>query len=582
MIPRPSEPLPSFLRALFLLSFLFSCSQESTNSQTIHFALASKLGSFDPLKSVTTGNQVLQRQCYEGLLQYDSLSSNYELVGALADTWEISEDQQTWLISLRPDATFFDPASNPIWGNGKRAVQASDVLASWLRLADAREGAAAWFVLEGLIEGLDAFRLATSRGEDEAKTAWAEALDGGIEGLRVIDSHQLAIRLTRPEPTFAYRLASPYLLVYPREALSRSGLQFSHHPVGSGAFYLKEWEPGFRAFFAPVPGSDHSAPPRVHLEFLWVPEGSTRTMMFQNGELDRLSPLQDAFTSLIENGQPNSELKKQGVKLRITEMLDLTMLQFNMSDPVVGHLPGDSDGNRKRSLLRKALALAFPYEQWHQIVRSGSWAKPATRWLPPGLPESNAIQDIPWRRSDLAQAKKLLAEAGWPEGKGLPPLRLELGGTDPTSRDLGAMLSASWKRIGVQLDSVAQDYGDLVRKMNSGQAQISTRAWTLDWPDAGNLLDIFYGEFAAPGINKSRFHDSQYDQALQAFKSTENPNERIALAKKMLARLNALAPAIPIDHRQSYLLTQPWLEIPTLNPFDPLPCASFRLKEVAR
>ncbi|MDP6849385.1 MAG: ABC transporter substrate-binding protein [Planctomycetota bacterium] len=582
MIPRRlGLPFPFFWALLFIpLLFPFaSCSQESPESSTLHFALASKLGNFDPVQSGTTGNQVLQRQCFEGLLQYNPDSPDFEIIGSLAENWEVSKDQRTWLFYLRTDAQFFDPAPNTLWENGKRPVTATDVLTSWLRLADAGEAAVGWFALEGLIEGLDAFRHETAKGHIQSEAAWAQALDEGLPGLRVLSDNRFAIRLTRPDPTFAYRLASPYLLVYPREALMRSSLQFSQHPVGSGPYFLKEWEPGFRALFAPVP--NHPRPPRstAQLEFLWVPQGSTRTLMFQNGELDRLSPLQDSFATLIDGHEPNAELRRRGVNLTVTDMLDLTMLQFNMNDPVVGHLPNDKKGNHNRALLRKALALAFPYKQWNQVVRAGAWGKPATRLLPPGLPESKSIEDIPWRKEDTARALELLSEAGWPKAKGLPILRLELGGTDPTSRDLGTMLTAAWKRIGIHLEVVAQDYGDLVRKMNSGQAQISTRAWTLDWPDAANLLDIFCGEFVAPGINKSNFQDSIFDQALRSFKASTDSKERATFAKTMIGRLTELAPVIPIDHRQSYLLTQPWLELSNLNPFDPLPCASFGVNE---
>lgn len=552
-----------------------------TETEAARFALATAPQSFDPLHADVTANQVLQRQIYEGLVEYGPGGSDAPIQGLLAESWEKSPDGLRWTFRLRADACFHDPAATPLWPSGRRQVTAKDVVHSWLRMADTRQGPRGYWAFEGLIEGMDAFRDACS--DDEAEAAWADARENGIAGLQALDERTVELRLTRADPWFLNRLASPYFVVYPAEAVTRAGEDFLNQPVGSGPYQLAEWTPGSGAVLNQVPGwrgqtlpEGRAAGTIASLRFRYVAEGSTRTLLFEQGEIDRLPPLQDAFARLVPEGKLAPELAERGVRLHVVDTPDLSMLCFNMLDDAVGDIPGDAEGNRQRRMLRQAVALAFPYGRWHRVIRNEAWGMPATGFLPPALADAGHVAPCLYRRNDPTAARAKLTEAGFPDGRGAPQLRLELGGTDPVNTAIGEMFREAMEGIGLTVLVIPNTWPELSAKMRNGEAQIFLRAWTLDWADPVNLLETFHGANLAPGINRCNYLAPAFDRDLNALRR-QPPELRQPLLARAVARLNEDLPAVPIDHRKGYLLVQPWLLGVEVHPFDPFPCKYYAL-----
>ncbi|MCH2101562.1 MAG: ABC transporter substrate-binding protein [Planctomycetes bacterium] len=550
-------------------------------NNTARFALTTAPQSFDPLHADVTANQVLQRQIYEGLVEYAPGGPDAPVQGLLAESWENSADGLRWTFRLRTDARFHDPAKEALWPGGERTVIAQDVVQSWLRMADTRQGPRGYWAMEGLFEGMDAFRNASSG--NHAQAAWEHVREQGIAGLRAIDTHTVELRLTRADPWFLNRLASPYFVVYPIEAVDRSGKDFLNQPVGSGPYHLTEWTPGSGAELERVPNwrgqtlpNGREAATIDSLRFRFVAEGSTRTLLFEQGEIDRLPPLQDSFARLLPKGELAPELAERGVNLHVVDTPDLSMLCFNMLDDAIGDLPGDSEGNRQRRILRQAIALAFPYERWHRVIRNEVWGMPARSFLPPALAEAARVEPCTYRRNDLESARAKLAEAGFPNGNGAPQLQLELGGTDPINAAIGEMFREAMEEIGLTALVVPNTWPELSTKMRNGEAQIFLRAWTLDWADPVNLLETFHSANLAPGINRCNYLVPAFDRDLDALR--RQPTElRGPLLARAIARLNEDLPAVPIDHRKGYLLVQPWLLGVEVHPFDPFPCKYYAL-----
>ncbi|MBL7008026.1 MAG: hypothetical protein ISR76_03450, partial [Planctomycetes bacterium] len=546
------------------------------------FALAEELADFDPLEAWSTSHQVLQRQVYEGLVEYRYHGRTDEFVGLLAERWEVSEDGLEWRFRLRPDLSFYDPHEPPLWPGRRRPVVARDVVDSFLRLADPRLGAQGWFALEGLLEGLDEFRERAAKGAEEAEAALAAARDGaGLPGLRAPDEATVVLRLRRPAPDLLMRLASPYCVVTPREAFAHPDRGLRDHPVGSGPYSLAEWLPRSRAVFRRVPGwrtveDEHGPLPHIdELRFQAVLEGSTRALLFEQGQIDRLPPVQDSFARMVDGDRPSAELRARGVRLAVTETPDLSMLVLNLDDPVIGDLPGDDAGNQRRRLLRRAIALSFPYERWHRDIRERTWGSPATRYLPPSVAESAGLPESAWRRHDPELARRLLAEAGWPGGDGLPELQLELSGTDQGTADLRDMVVEGLKQIGVRCRATANSPAEYSAKTRGGRAQLFFWSWALDWPDAANLLEVFYSGNAGGGINRANLRSPAFDALFEEFRGLGPGPRRMELAREMVLVLDQELPVVPVDHRRGFLLLQPWLKNVEVNPFDLFPCKYF-------
>lgn len=565
--------------------------QQAGKGGVARFALAQEPASWDPLASDSTANQVIQRQVYEGLFEYKPQADPIELQPLLAASWQIQADGLEWIIRLRIDATFYDPFEPSLWPGRRRTVTAQDVLFSWLRMADGRNNGSGYWAMQGLFLGLDEFHAQTRKSNPKAEQVWQRALEQGVAGIQVVDLQTLKLRLKRPDPNLMVKLASPYFVIYPAEAVERAGAEFVNQPVGSGPYHPVHWVPKHQAFLERTPGwrgqhtpgnaqfpNGWSLPQIERLEFTAVLDAGTRALQFERGEIDRFTPLQATFKKWIVNDQPAPKLQKRGISLIKVPPAGLSMIAFNMDDAEIGWLPGDEDGNRQRKLLRQAIASAFPYQQWHKVIRSGSWAKAAQSFLPQGLPETLTLPTCAYNHTDLDRARKLLAAAGWPGGQGAPKLRYELGGNTPVDVATGEIFQQGMSQIGLDVQIVGNTWGELRAKMNRREAQIFARGWTMDWADAENILALFYGPNQSPNVNRSNFQSEPYDELYRQMLLAAGA-ERSRLVQSMLELLNEELPAVPVDHRIGYLLVQPWLKgVDAVHPFDPFACKFYRLE----
>ena len=139
--------------------------------------------------------------------------------------------------------------------------------------------------------------------KEQGQGGWA--FEGFISDFKAIGQRSLEIQLFHSDDSLTQRLASAYFAVYPPEALRLSSRRFGDHPVGSGPYFLSAWIPGHEAVFLKTPqwrGQKQNGQAVAEIEkirFTSIREGSTRTLLFQNGKLDRLSPGQDAFHTFL-------------------------------------------------------------------------------------------------------------------------------------------------------------------------------------------------------------------------------------------------------------------------------------------
>jgi len=563
--------------------------QSADAEQVARFALSSPPQGFDPVRHSQIVDSVVQLQLFECLTEYDYLAQDSSVVGQLAESWTVSEDGLEWRFKLKPSASFHDPFDPPLWPGRTRKVTANDVLYCWLRQADARSPSEGYWAMDGILLGIEDYREATgSLDPTSAASAMAAALENGIPGIQVIDEHELLIRLQQPDANLPNRLAMNYFAVYPYEAVTKDGRSLRDQPVGSAPFVVDYWLPEQTLILKRTPEwrqekspfDDHALLPYLDkVEFHVVRQVETRNEMFISGAVDRVAVGNAARNKFFdEDLELHDRFKQQGVVLADYERGDITMLCFGMDDPVVGDIPGDEAGNAKRKLLRRALALAFPYRQWHEEIRKNFPATPALTFLPPVVPGADRLAPSNWNHTDIELAKSLLAEAGYPGGKGLPELEFLLTGTGPESLSTGELVVAGLKRIGVKCKAVPMAYHEQLARARNGDAQLFLRAWVLDWPDGALILQNFHGPQASTGVNLSRFVDPRFDKLFEQYRTLPEGDGRHALLKDMHELLEDMVPAVAIDHRRARLLTQPWLGNFLVHPFQSYSCKYYRIE----
>ncbi len=528
-------------------------------------ALVSNLKTFDPAQASDAYSIQSQYQIYEGLYEYKYLARPYDVQPALAAALpEVSEDGLTYTIPVRMDIEFQDDEAFP--GGKGRKISAHDFVFSIKRLADVRTQTYGWWVFDDKIVGLNAFRAAT-----EALPPFPDSLvpglyDRHVEGLHAPDDSTVVIRLTRPYPYFKYILAMPYAYVIAHEVLRHYGEEFLNHPVGTGPFMLQEWRRGLRLTFVRNPKYRHGFYPvegtaadsaaglladagrplpfvdRVELGIF--NETQPMWLNFLRGNLDRSSIPKDNYAQAVnpERGL-RREFEARGIRLHRMADLDVVYICLNMKDPVIG-------GNRK---LRQALQLGYDVETVVSRFYNGRGVR-AHGIIPPGLFGHEEDYVSPLGTYDVARARALLAEAGYPDGRGFPEL-VYLTVANTEARQRGEHFAQNMAALGIRVRVESATWPEYLERIRTGKFQMAGASWMADYPDPENFLQLLYGPNAPPGANNASYDNAEYNRLYEQVAVMADSPERLRLIRRMRDIISEDRPWIIVAHRITELLS---------------------------
>jgi ABC-type transport system substrate-binding protein len=477
----------------------------------------------DPQRAFDAVSDQVLRATYSTLLAYAYLERPYKMVpDLLAAMPALSADRLTLTFRLRPGARFNDNACFP--GGRGRAVTSEDVLYSLRRFADARINDKSWFAMDGAVVGLDAFHAAT------LKAAPGDDLSGlDVAGLRKLDATTFTIRLTHANPLFLYSLALISTAIVPVEAVRFYKERFGVNPVGSGPFYLaKEAErkgvlhllknPNYYGVYPDVgePGdaargllkdAGRRLPLVDVLDMPLIEEAQPAALKFLRGELDWRLLDRANFAKLVRRDPDGRFRVADEVAGRFG--IDYTTapaniyVAVNMKDPLLG----------RYKALRQALSAAIDVQAQIDVLFNGRGRR-LDSIVPYELPGNERETGATLRRQDLALAKRLLAEAGYPGGVGLPPLTISFYLTDADTHNQFDQMRSQLAAIGVQLKASFADMPTFLKATGGGNFQLACYDWTADYPDPENFYQLLYSKNAAPGPNIASYANPAYDRAV--------------------------------------------------------------------
>ncbi len=556
-----------------------------------HVAMRSLPKTFDPphLGDLIAGT--LAAQFYEGLLQVHPYARPYQLMGGVAEGLpEISEDGLTYTFRLRDDVTFSD---DPCFPDGRgRAATAADFRYALARFAHPRTHAKGWWLLKGRIRGLDAWRDQLSRDISAELTAGREVddlwgLDRPIPGVEVVDDRTLRLHLSAPYPQFLWVMAMPQLGVYPHEAVTFYGDGFRNHPVGTGPFTVAEFNPVYRLVLEKNPDfreqrvPDPRARPEERysgweddeaagvlarageriplvdgIEARFILEDQPRWLYFKNGHADFLNPPKDNVAEALIGTKPTPEMLERGVRLLSWAELGTVYTCMNTLDPLMSNVD-----------VRRAIALAFDH-RWTIDNLYGGQATLARSLIPPGIgghdPNYHPYQSDDGH-SQVERAREHLARAGYPGG--IDPetgralrLRFDSSGTGVTQRHFAARFTDEMRRLGIEVDVIVNTFPQLTGKMRTGAFQIAGLAWSLDYPDAQNILQLLYGPNKAPGSNRANFVNPRFDELFEQTSVLPDGPERSEMYAEMARIVADEVPWVTRVHRIRPNLQHSWLQ----------------------
>ncbi|MGK5083443.1 ABC transporter substrate-binding protein [Bdellovibrionota bacterium FG-1] len=563
--------------ALALLLFLSANGCHKAKNEipnTLHQPISAKIKGLDPAfaDDLYSGQQI--SLTYEGLLQYSYLKRPFVLEPNLAVAMpQVSADGKTYTVRLKSGVLFQDdPCFKETQGKG-RELTADDFIYSWKRIADSKTSSTGWWIFDGQIVGLNEWR------EAGVKTDAAD-YSKPVEGFKALDRYTLQIKLIKPSAQFLFHLAQQFSFVVAKEAVDFYGREFLNHAVGTGPFRLQEFNgaskivwlrnPTFRRVLYPSEGAPgdqeagllHDAgKPLPFLDKIVTQIFEERQPMwlsFLSGKLDFSEIPKDNFDQVIDAaGGLKPEMKAKSLVLTKTAAPEFTRYVFNMADPLLG----------KNKLLRQALSLAYDSPSAIRIFYNGR-ALPAQGPIPPGIEGYDEKLQNPYRQVNVTKAKELLAKAGYPGGKDLPPLEY-VTLADSLSRQWTEYDQKQFSQLGIKLKINTYSWPEYNAAIKNRRGQVfAGGAWTGDYPDAENFFQLFYSKNGPPGPNDGSYASPEFDKLFEKSLTLSASPARTAIYKQLVQILIEDVPCIFGSHRIIYDLFQPWLKNFKRNSFD--------------
>ena len=565
----------NLLIVVSVVAVLLGCTKKSDDQlNTLHLVTVNKIKGLDPVHAEDRYSGLEVLRVYEGLFQYHPFKRPYELEPLLAEKFpEFSKDGLKVTFTIRKGVLFQDDAAFP---NGKgREVKASDFVYSWKRLADPRIKAMGWWILENHIQGMDEWHEALSKDKENS----AKIFEEEISGLKAIGDYQLQVTLKRPYPQFLNILSMPYTTVVAREVVEKYGQEFMNHAVGTGAFMLTSYQPNsvleykknpnFREMLFPsegAPGEKEAgllADAGKRLPFVdaitvrIIEEAQPRWLHFLKGELDLIVLPKDDFAQAVKrkdeskaigvgNIELTDELSAKNIKLVTAVAFDLTYTAINNASVEIPQL--------KDKRVRQAISLALDYAEAIKIFYN-NMAVPAQSPIPPGLSGYDPDYKNPYRT-----ARMLLADAGYPGGKGFPEIPFD-SISSTTERQIAEYAVKQLDRLGLRVKLVSSSWPQMLQRVNNRQAQMWDIAWGADYPDAENFLQLFYSANAqSSGSNQSYYKNKAFDQLFEKARLLPDSPERSELYRQMAKIVAEDCPVVFGVHRFAITLLQGWIQ----------------------
>jgi len=482
---------------------------------------------------------------------------------------------------------------------GTRELTAHDYVYSIRRLATPRVKSPSFSLMAEYIVGLREYGERIAQVDRELRKGLAATdrdlpmLDfrqHAFAGAEALDDHTLRIRIKGKYPQFKYWQAMTFFAPIPWEAekfyaqpgMAEKNLTLNYWPAGTGPYMLTVFEenrrhvlernPNFRGQPYPCDGeprdkadgllADCGKPTPFADKVVFNIEKEAiplKTKFFQGyydaPQIERLDQGTDFIVEMADSKEKEAEYQAKGVKLPTTIEANNWYIGFNMLDPVVGwgKTPEERERNRK---LRQALSIAIDWEEHVAIFEKGQ-GMAAQGPLPPGLfgyrdDGPAAFNPVVYRKVDgrterrsIEEAKKLLAEAGYPDGRDASsgqPLVLNFDyqrALTPAVRPLMSWYQKQFAKIGVQLEIRATDYNQFQKKMDTGSHQIYFWGWLADYPDAENFLFMLYGPNSKAltggnGENNSNYQNPEFDKRFELMKFEDDGPTKARLIDEMI------------------------------------------------
>ncbi|MEI0620069.1 peptide ABC transporter substrate-binding protein [Brachyspira pilosicoli] len=517
-----------FIKTLFQTFFIFltflliiSCTKETKKiKDELTVNLGYELQSIDPAINDETYGFIYINHAFEGLLTKDI---NGKIVGGSSDKWEISEDKLKYTFHIREDAK---------WNDGKK-LTADDFVYSYRRVVDPKTASPIAYLMYYIKNAKD-----INIGKKPIDTL----------GVTAIDENTLTIELENPTLYFEDILASGGCYVPVREdIINKYGDDWTWNPesyIGNGAYKMTERKPDeLIAFELNTNYWDYKNQVAKKINFVLIADEYISLNAVRTGDVDfsiNAPPIGEIESLIKEN------------LMAVSDIIGVYYLDLNNKDKTL------SD---KR--VRKALSLAIDRNYivsnigYGKLIAAESFVPPVVKGLEKSFREESSNFIIANNYSNnIIEAKKLLAEAGYPNGENFPILEVKVSSGFYTT--VLEAIQEMWKN-NLNIDVVVRTEESKITLpfRQSGKYQIARTSWTGDYNDPLTMLQIMTSE---SDINYSGFSNERYDYLINFATTSTNEKDRMEALKEAEAILFEEMPIIPFIYRTDFLVVNPKLK----------------------
>lgn len=463
--------------------------------------------------AVDGGNMLLH--AFECLL---TVGQDGTLQPGQAETWETSEDGLTWTFHLRDGLK---------WSDGT-PLTANDFVYSWQRVCDPAVAAPYAETVLGMVKGYD------------------EAIAGDTSALAVSapDDLTLVVELSAPCSYFGSLAAFATLSPVQQATVEANGDAWAVAPetyVSNGPFYMTEWVPGSHITFSKNPNYWNADAIKLdRLKFLLIEDSNAAYSAYQTGEA---LMIKDVPTEEIPSLEGNGEFY-------VDPIIGTYYLSLNLTEEVF-----------QDARVRQALSLAIDREYVAGTLMQGTYTA-ASNFMGPGWVDTDGSEfmananggqpyiDVTDYEGNLAKAKELLAEAGYPDGEGFPTISY-------TTNDAGyhkvvaEYLQQAWAELGITLDVNIVEWASFTPMRRAQEYDAARNGWVGDYSDPSNMLELFY---SSNGNNDGKFSNAEFDAAIDLSRTTLDAAERSQALHTAEDILMEEAGCIPVAYYNDFWL----------------------------
>ncbi|WP_027308600.1 peptide ABC transporter substrate-binding protein [Caloramator sp. ALD01] len=504
------------LTAVLSVSLFAGCAKsgkegEKKAEQVIKYNLGSEPKTLDPaLNSAVDGATVIVNT-FVGLTRLDAKD---QPVPGVAEKWDVSADGMTYKFYLRKDVK---------WSDGK-PVTAKDFEYAWKR-ALAPETAAEYAYQLYYLKNAEAYNTGKGKAEDV--------------GVKALDDYTLEVTLEYPTPYFLSLTAFPTYMPVRQDIVEKDKEKWATNPetyIGNGPFKLKEWKIKEAIILEKNPNYFDAANVKLdRIEIKMIDDQNTALTSFQQGELDFIeSPPTQQIPTLLS----------QGVA-KVYPYLGTYFYVINLTDKA-DQIDAAAAKALKDVRVRKALTLAIDRKALIETVTKAG-QQPATSFVPSGIIMADGKdfknKDYYKAEGDVQEAKRLLAEAGFPDGKGFPKITV-MYNTSAGHQNIAQAIQAMWKEnLGIDVELANQEWKVFQSTRNKKEYLIARHGWIGDYNDPMTFLDMWTSK---SGQNDAGYNNPEYDKKVDAAKRESDPVKRIQLLHEAEDILMNDMPVIPL------------------------------------